>query len=221
MIKQLRRDLSLYSENIFVLPLCSVFCLVFGVAIGILLVRSEGEWVYIGTIMMLFMMLCLGMLFAGFQFLQEARMALAMSRTRRDFIASFVLRQLLMYVLDYVMVLIFYYAERLFYARVFPQYTCAFDIPVLNDWRWIVAVGILWIVLPIMTALLYWRFGKPVTVTLWIVWMGACVTTSRWIDPVLSAVATVPAAVWLAGYLAVLAAAVTVIVVLFKKYAVR
>lgn len=221
MLKQWRHDLSLYSENIFLLPLCAVFCLLFGGVLGILLARSEGEWIFIGTIMMLFMMLFLGMLFAGFQFLQEARMALAMSRTRHDFIGSFVLRQLMMYVLDYVMVLLFYGAEGWFYARVFPQYAPAFNIPVLTDWRWVVSVGALWIVLPIAVALLYWRFGKPVTATLWIVWMGACLSVSRWTDLFLSAITTVSAAVWVTGYLAVLTAAVAVIAVLFRKYAVR
>ena len=221
MLKQWRRDLSLYGENMLVLPLCTVICLVVGAVLGVLLTRSEGEWIFLGTIMMLFMMLFLGMLFAGFQFLQEARMALAMSRTRRDFIGSFVLRQLMMYVMDYVMVLLFYAAEGWFYARMFPQYAPAFNIPVLTDWRWVVSVGALWIVLPITVAWLYWRFGKPVTVTLWIVWMGACVSVSRWVDPLLSAIATVSAVVWVTGYLVILIAAITVVAVLIRTYAVR
>ncbi len=227
MIRQWKVDWRLNGEDAFVVPLTAIIGAVMGVAMSLLMIRDEEEWFCLGTVFAACMVVLMGMFLSGYMFSQECGLALSMGSTRKDFFTSFLCRQTTVYAVSYGILLVLCAAESAFYTAYYPDAICFFSVmDVLLDWRVAVGVWLPWLLLPIGITMLIRRFGKAVTIPLYMVWLALCILPSQLIETEAGAVlastlAVVPTAVWWVLYAAVVAALALGVWYTMRRFAVK
>lgn len=227
MLRQLKIDWRLNGEGVFIIPSVAIFGAVMGVAMCLLMIKDEQEWFCLGTVLAAVMVVMLGMFLSSYMFSQECSLALSMGCTRKDFLTSFLLRQTIVYVVSYGVLLAICVAESAFYPAYYPGATCFFSVmEVLLDWRVVTGVYFLWMLLPIGIIMLIRRFGKAVTIPLYFMWLAVCILPSQLIETeagaaLVSALAVVPSAIWWVLYAAVVLALLGGVRYSMKRFTVK
>lgn len=223
MFRQLKNDWKLYGGYVAISPLLALIGGIIGSTLVYFIVGEEDPvWPCIGTIMALFMVGIVCTTIVSAQFASELCMAITMGCTRRHVFASFLIRSLAMYAAGYVVILLVNAVEVGLVLSIDPTRDWLPTMAQLLDWRWVLGVLLLLMLLPPCCALLVQRFGKPASVTLWVVWMMCCILPSRLVDnDMLDWVMTVPVFWWWGMYALVMAALGITTFVLMKRYTVR
>ncbi len=182
------------------------------------------------------MMAVLGLLaYSVFGFLtytHEFNLALTMGRTRKEFLVFYALERLIMSVLLLGVSFLLSPIETALYKVLYPTwYLDNFLMTWLLDWRVLLALIAVMVLLPMFFGSMYSRFGKTFYVIVYAIWIIACIGLPRLaahfdepdsaLSPVLGQLAAIPPVVWgiLAGAAAV--AMTAAIIIQGKKHMVH
>lgn len=181
-MKQLINNMKLHKETPVVMLLCLFGFFLIGFAIICAILKLDETAVSWGPTGTLFALLGF-MIYAAISFLsyhQDFMLALSMGRTRREFMVTYALEQLIWLLLTYVCLLCMALLERGLYSVMFPWAYEDFNIiPYLTDWRIVAASIFALILIPMFMGALYSRFGKTFGVILYFVWIGSCIMLPR------------------------------------------
>lgn len=216
MLKSLIRDLKIHKKSWIFLLCCMLGLFIMGVGMVILILKTDETtttYFCMGTLMSVFSILG-SAVFNGIYFRPEFNLALSMGETRKRFLGLYALRQLLLTVVGYGAVLALMQLELVLYRSIFPTLENEDVFYFLTDWRIILPVMIACVLLPMFIGTLHSRFGKPVMVILYFVWLACCMLPSQLShnETLMNTVSSVPVAAWIGlGIAAMIAMAVTVI----------
>lgn len=226
MFRQFKLDLKLYKARLLFWPAFVLLGFVLGGGLMFLIAFADEtvETVfYAGTLAGLGMAALFGGIVQGILYPMDLTVALSMGRTRREIIGSFVLRQLLGVAISYVMLLVLYPLEMALYGAVMPGYASEFQLDFLMDWRLVLLVALVEVVLPLFIGVLMGRFGKKAALVLYFLWIGLCIGLPRLSHaPAVTAfVAAIPTGVWIGLGAAAVVGMAAAIAILSRKQTVR
>ncbi len=139
------------------------------------------SWFCLGTIFTLIPMTGV-MLLLFWKYHQEFMLALSLGQTRKEFMMTYALRQILWMIAAYVVILLLYRLEGLYYQVMFPDKAQAFALEFLTDWRFMVPFVLGLALLPMFLGAMYGRFGNRFLVIVYFIWMGSCILIPRLIN---------------------------------------
>lgn len=182
MLKRFFKGLKLHMQ----VPLTRLVVVLVSFAMGLslllfILLLDEGEsWFPMGSLMAL-----AGILFTAalgyLSYPQQFMLALSMGRTRKQFMLSYALKELLWTTLAYGLVLLLSWLESANRLILFPEAKPAISLlPILTDFRVIITAIPALVLLEMFCGALYSRFGKPVNVVIYILWMSLAMSVSQW-----------------------------------------
>jgi len=184
MVKQLISSIQMHMKNML-----SSFAFFVGFGIlGTLIMsivfwtdETETSWICVGTVIALAVMVFSSIL-SFLSYHQEFMLALSMGQTRRAFMITYVLRQILWVIAAYVAILLMNQMEQLYYNVAFAEKEQVFALSFLTDWRFVAPFipGIA--VLSMFLGSIYSRFGRKFGVVIYFVWIGACILLPRFIN---------------------------------------
>lgn len=181
MLQQFLLDCKLHGKN-YLLRLLLVpagFLTGIGIVALIALLDEADEGFAMGTLFALFA-LVMAAVVNCFSYHHEFMLALSMGRTRREFMVSYVLRQLLWLTAGYLLVLALYAAEMAVQRQVFAG--MELELTFLTDWRMILAVIPGLTLLGMFIGSIYSRFGKPALIPLYFGYLFLCFVGPHFID---------------------------------------
>jgi len=141
MFRQLQKDLKADTD----IPMGLLGFMLIGLFLGVgtdvlmgIFARSH-DWFGFATVIML---ICAGVvgLLSGLAYREEFWVAVSMGSTRRDFLFSFALRQLLWMTLGYLAILLVYWVERMAWAAVFSQASLTMEFAFLTQWWFVLMI---------------------------------------------------------------------------------
>lgn len=186
----------------------------------ILFLDADESWFPMGSLMALIGML----IFTVVNYLtypREFMLALSMGRTRKEFMLSHALEQLLWAVLSYGLLLLLSWLESANRLILSPDAKPVISLlPILSDGRVILTAISALVLLEMFCGAMYGRFGKPFNVVLYVLWMSMVLSLSRLIHKVLPVLRNLTA-LWIALGVAGAAVMVFVTVHLGRKHGVR
>lgn len=184
-MKQLIENIKLHKQTPVVMLSCFLGFFLVGFAILCTIMKLDETAVSWGPLGTIFALLGL-IVFAVISFLsyhQDFMLALSMGRTRREFMVTYALEQLIWTLLAYACLLCLALLERGLYTVMFPWAYEDFNIfPYLTDWRIVAASILALILIPMFLGALYSRFGKTFGIILYFVWIGACLLLPRMVN---------------------------------------
>lgn len=225
MLKQFCKDMKLGSFNLPLLlfAVALTYLVSFGLACLIIYTGDETTWFCMGTVMAMIILVITSAL-SGLGYHSEFMLALSMGRTRKEFMGSYALRNLLSVGAGYLLILVLYHVEMAVYPLLFPTLSNEVEFTFVTSW-WLP------LFIPLLTAFsmfigaLYSRFGKKWGWVLWVIWMACCFGLPRLIpddpetSPVFMFLVNLPGGLWLAlGVAAFLGMTVTVLHLGRKQY---
>lgn len=181
MLRQFLLDCKLHGKN-YLLRLLFVpvgFLAGIGILALLALLDEVDEGFALGTLFALFILIMVAVIYS-FCYHQEFMIALSMGRTRRDFLLSYTLRQLLWLTAGYLLVLAMYAAEMAVQRLVFVRMEV--ELSFLTDWRLILALIPGLTLVGMFVGSIYSRFGKPALVPLYFAWLFICFVGPQFID---------------------------------------
>ena len=225
MIKQFCKDMKLGSTS---LGLCA-FTVVMSYLAGLILTliicnTTDAEtWFCMGTLIAMLLsviFICL----SGTGYHSEFMLALSMGRTRKEFMGSYALRQILSIGVCYLLIQVLYRVEMAVYPLLFPGLSNEVEFTFVTSW-WLPLFIPLLMMLSMFVGALYSRFGKKWMGVLWVIWMACCFGLPRLIpddpetSPVFMFLMNIPGGIWLAlGIAAFLGLLITVLHLGRKQY---
>ena len=187
MLKRFFKGLKLHMQ----VPLTRLVVVLVSFAMGLclmlfILLLDEGEsWFPMGSLMALagiLIMAALGYL----SYPQQFMLALSMGRTRKQFMISYALEELLWLTLSYGLVLLLSWLESRYRLILFPQSELGASLlPILTDFRVILTAIPVLALLEMFCGSLYSRFGKPFNVVMYVLWMSAALSMSKLVHMIL------------------------------------
>ena len=184
MVKHLTDNIRMHIKSMLLLYILVLVGWIFGtLLLSIILWADETavSWFCLGTILALFVM-CGVMLLFFWKYHQEFMLALSMGQTRKAFMITYALRQILWTIAAYAVILLLYRLEGLYYQVMFPDKAQAFALGVLTDWRFVVPFVLGLALLPMFLGAMYGRFGNRFLVIVYFIWMGSCILIPRLIN---------------------------------------
>lgn len=225
MLKQFYKDMKLGSFNLPLLlfAVALTYLVGFGLACLIIYTDDETTWFCMGTVMAMIILVITSAL-SGLGYHSEFMLALSMGRTRKEFMGSYALRNLLSVGAGYLLILVLYHVEMAVYPLLFPTLSNEVEFTFVTSW-WLP------LFIPLLTAFsmfigaLYSRFGKKWGWVLWVIWMACCFGLPRLIpddpetSPAFMFLMNIPGGIWLAlGIAAFLGLLITVLHLGRKQY---
>lgn len=228
MVKQLIGSIQMHMKNMLSSVALFAGCGILGTLLMSIIFwtdKTETSWFCLGTLVALVVMV-FSSIWSFLSYHQEFMLALSMGQTRREFMITYALRQILWVITAYVAILLMHQLEQLYYRVAFAEKEQAFALSFLTDWRFVVPVMPALSLLTMFLGSLYSRFGKKFGLVMYFVWMGSCILLPRFINhwkeytgpfhegigAFAAWIFAVPPVAWtVAGLLAVLAMAVTII----------
>ena len=224
MLKQLKLDLKLYKNDLWItLTFVVIFFLLgFGVVTLVMFTVDDPEsWVTMGTFGALFGTI-MWFIVHFVKYYQQFQLALAMGRTRKGFLVSYAVRSLLYLALGYGLMLVLYRVELAVGTKLFAPWPLEVDPTFLLDWRIITAVLFGTVILSMFIGTLYSYFSKKALAPMWFVWMTVCIggprlahEEYRWVWNLL------PDAAWIGLGIGAIIAMVATIILLGRKQMVK
>lgn len=235
MLNQLKMDLKIHSKSTFGKALIPLLGMAMGMFMVWLILSTEEETFFfcMGTLIA-FMVLILVSLIWCMYFPQESMLALSMGRTRKEFLFSYTVRNILSQGLSYLLVLLCYGIELTVYPLLYPGYTNEMPFDFLFQW-WVIALAVPGVVLVQMfLGVLYCKFGKPFLSVAYFAWLGLCILGPQAIHmedntsvggQILGSVvrwgSVIPAPVWMAMGIGAVIAMISTIVIEGKRVMVK
>ncbi|MGN0365934.1 MAG: hypothetical protein ACI4E5_08375 [Suilimivivens sp.] len=181
-MRRLIENMKLYTQKLILMLLCLLGFFLLGVLMVCAILGLEDtavSWVSLGTLMgmigvVTFSAICI------LSFCQDFMLALSMGMTRREFMITYALEQLVLILLAYIGLLLGALLESAIYPVMFPKAFEKFSIlSYLTDWKIVVPSVLAFVLLPMFFGTLYSRFGKKFGVILYIIWMVLCLLGAR------------------------------------------
>ena len=225
MLKQFQKDMKLSYSSLVLVLMLAVFSFAGGIALVSLICSGTDaeDWFCMGTMITLIMTVIFGAL-SGLSYHSEFMLALSMGRTRKEFMVSYALRQILTFAVAYLMIHVIYRVEMLIYPLMFPHLASGVEFPFVTSW-WLPLFIPLMTMLSMFIGALYSRFGKKWMGVLWVIWMACCFVLPRLIpddpetSPVFMFLFNLPGGIWMAAaVIAFLGMTVTVLHLGRKQY---
>lgn len=184
MVKHLTDNIRMHIKNMLWPYIFLIVGWIFGtMSMSIILWADETavSWFYLGTICALIPMS--GVLVLIFlKYHQEFMLALSMGQTRKEFMITYALRQILWTIAAYAIILLLYRLEGLYYQVMFLHKAQAFALDFLTDWRFVVPFVLGLALLPMFLGTMYGRFGNRFLVIVYFIWIGSCILIPRLIN---------------------------------------
>ena len=205
MLKQFQKDMKLSYSSLVLVLMLAVFSFAGGIAfVSLICSGTDAEdWFCMGTMITLLMTVLFGAL-SGLSYHSEFMLALSMGRTRKEFMVSYTLRQILTFAVAYLMIHVIYRAEMAIYPLMFPHLANGVEFTFITSW-WLPLLIPLMTMLSMFIGALYSRFGKKWMGVLWAIWMVCCFVLPRLIpddpetSPVFMFLVNLPGGLWLAA----------------------
>ena len=143
--------------------------------------ETETSWICVGTVMALVVMVFSSIL-SFLSYHQEFTLALSMGQTRRGFMITYALRQILWVVAAYIAILLMNQLEQLYYNMAFTEKEQVFALSFLTDWRFVVPFIPGMSLLTMFLGSMYSRFGKKFGVVIYFIWIVSCILVPRFIN---------------------------------------
>lgn len=211
MLNQIFREWKLNRDNFLILLLSLPFCSLTGIGLIKLIMFLDEEvttYFCMGTIMCIIVMVSIIVLY-GIGYRQVFSLALSMGQTRKDFMTSYAVRNLVYLAVAYVEILLLHHLELAVYSVIFPTIENEIAFSFLTDWRVILPSIAALLILNMFVGSIYSRFGKTGGLVLYILWLGSCLALPRVLhegSPVVAFVLSVPVAAWIGIGIAALVA---------------
>ena len=230
MFKQLLSTMKLHKQTPLGIVLCEVFAFLLGFGLVCLVLTTDtttDSHVTLGTIFAL-AGLVIYFFVGAFTYVQDFNLAISMGKTRREFLITHVLEQLLCVAAGYALLLLLSLLEGQLYGLMFPWAYSEFSLlSVLLDWR--LALGVIPGVVIVMMFLgaMHCRFGKTFAVIAYFVWLACCMSLPHIASlfeaghPAVIWILRIPAAGWVGIGVAAAALMTAVTVQLSMKQQVR
>ena len=183
MLKRFFKGLKLHAQTPLTLLISTL--LLFVVGLGFLcfimiLVEEEDGWIPLGSLLAL-VSLVIFTVVNYMNYPREFMLALSLGQTRKEFLLSHVIGRLLWTTLAYGVVLLLTWLECGLCRFLFSQTEEVFALmPILTDGRVILTAIPALVLLEMFCGALYSRFGKPVNVVIYILWMSLAMSVSQW-----------------------------------------
>lgn len=227
MLKQFKLDWKLNQKSFLLTLLFYPAMFLVGIGMLALILWLDDEpsgWFPMGTIMAIMLTPILSIV-GGVFYPQSFNLSLSMGRTRRDFMVSYALRQILWLLCGYILILILNRIEMTVLPALLGGYS-EDEMPMdfLTDWRIIVPVIAALVLLHMFIGSLFSRFGKIAGLVLYVVWMAVCLGLPRLLhegSPFLALIQAIPTAGWIAIGIAALAAMLIFVIYQGRNQTVR
>ena len=184
MVKHLTDNIRMHIKSMLLLYIPVLVVWIFGTLVMSIIFWADEtavSWFCLGTILALFVM-CGVMMLLFWKYHQEFMLALSLGQTRKEFMITYALRQILWTIAAYAVILLLYRLEGLYYQVMFPDKAQAFALGVLTDWRFVVPFVLGLALLPMFLGAMYGRFGNRFLVIVYFIWMGSCILIPRLIN---------------------------------------
>ena len=185
MLQQFSKDLRLHKNGILGQLLGLLGAFAFGVILVAVIMLTDddpGSWFCMGTLMASLVLVAIALFTSAFGYPQEFMLALSMGRTRKEFMVSYYLRQLVTLLLGWALVLLLHRIELSVYPLLFPQYENEIFFGFLTNWRVMVPVFLLLPVLSMFLGALYGKYGKKGLMGFYFIWLFCCFVLPRMFD---------------------------------------
>lgn len=139
------------------------------------------SWFCLGTICALFSMSGVMLLFF-WKYHQEFVLALSLGQTRREYMITYLLRQILWVIAAYVVILLLYKLEGLYYKVMFPDRAQSFALNFLTDWRFVVPLIPGLALLSMFLGAMYGRFGNRFLAIAYFGWIGSSLAITQYFN---------------------------------------
>lgn len=174
---QLKKELNIHIKDIATKLLIPVGIFVLGVIMVLIIMATESSdetWFCMGTLLALIFTVLINVII-GFSYYSEFMLALSMGRTRKEFILTYALRQLVIQAIGYLIVLLLHQAELALYSVLYPTQDNEYFFSFLTQW-WMILLAIPGAtLLHMFLGAMYCRFGKKTLPVFYIVWFGLCI----------------------------------------------
>lgn len=184
MVKHLTDNIRMHIKSMLLLYILVLVGWIFGtLLLSIILWADETavSWFCSGTIFALFVMSGVMMLLF-WKYPQEFMLALSMGQTRKEFMITYALRQILWAIAAYAIILLLHRLEGLYYQVMFPDKAQAFALDFLTDWRIVVPFIPGLALLLMFLGTMYGRFGNRFLAIAYFCWMGFNLVILRFIN---------------------------------------
>lgn len=182
MFQQFSKDIRLQKNSILYLLAFLLGAFVFGMVMVFIIMSIEddpGAWFCMGTLIAALVLVAAEVFISAFGYPQEFMLALSMGRTRKDFLFSYYLRQILQLFLGWLVVLGLHQIELQTYTLYFYRYQNELFFAFLTDWRVLLPVFLLFPVLSMFMGALYGKYGKKGWFVFYFLWMFCCFVLPR------------------------------------------
>lgn len=184
MLKRFFKGLKLHTQTPTFLAITVTAGFLFGFAFNLVfMLLSMDEWIPMGSCGAVAGMIGLSVM-SYLSYPGEFMLSLSMGRTRKGFLVCHALEQLLWTALAYGLILLLTWLEQAVCEGLFFR-SGEFDLLAVLMKPWVILT-----VIPVLALLemflgaLYGRFGKPMNLVIYLVWIALCMSTSRWIEKV-------------------------------------
>lgn len=228
MLKRFSDFLRVYKITPIVALISLPCCFLLGILITGLICWADTEvinWNTLGSLFYIFIIVCI-LYFSCQEYSRDITLALSFGYTRREYLTFLAITRLLLIGIAYIVLIPTSWLESVLYPLLFPQLQQVSSlIPTLTDWR-VAAISIpALVIVPMFFGALYARFGKPMGMILYFLWIGCFMLIPRlaegWDTGLPLWLLLIPPVVWCLLGIAVLAVMAVVTVQLGMKQSVR
>ena len=225
MLKQFYKDMKLGSTSLALCLFVTILSYLMGFGFVCLICNTADaeSWFCMGTMITL-ILLVIFIIMSGIGYHSEFMLALSMGRTRKEFMGSYALRQILSIGVCYLLIQVLYRVEMAVYPLLFPGLSNEVEFTFVTSW-WLPLFIPLLMMLSMFVGALYSRFGKKWMGVLWVIWMACCFVLPRLIpddpetSPVFMFLFNLPGGIWMAAaVIAFLGLLITVLHLGRKQY---
>lgn len=150
------------------------------VILGIVMNVAKGEGsATVGTGMAVVFFFFLHLFGIAISFMQEFNVAVSMGATRKSFVASYALFNLLEIAVLELEVILFGWFEKLLIGVFFPHTAMELDITVFFTWKYLLGVMLGFTILELFAGAVILKYGMKVLWLFWALWMAACLLPVR------------------------------------------
>lgn len=153
-----------------------------GLVLCFFLLRGEGEYVTLGTLMAATFAAFIHFFGSVFSFLGEFNMGISMGATRKELVRSYALFLFVQILLLEIVLVLSGMAEKAMLAKMMPGGELRFDLTAYMKPGYLLAIAAVMMVAEIFCGAVLLRFGMKAFWVLWAVWMISAVLLPRLLD---------------------------------------
>jgi len=182
MFQQFKKDILLHKTGMLTLLLIQLGAFVFGVGFVAIIMATDddpGSWFCMGTLMAAIILIAIALFTSAFGYPQEFRIALSMGCTRKTFMGSYYLRQVLQLIIGWLLVVGLHQIELTTYPLLYIKYQNELFFAFLTDWRILLPSFLLVPVFSMFLGSLMGKYGKKGLFWFYFLWMFCCFVLPR------------------------------------------